>query len=326
MDNSAAHTSADRRTPREKTTSLAPETRTLTFSGPGAQLQYAILMALFHVALNRSLFGIFARGLGRIFPADNSALIGIDGAPPFRVSLNDGYWTRFALWHQTYEPEIARLLAAAAPLSDLFCDLGANKGYWTLRASTRFKQIIAVEAAAKTFSTLKANVGHLPNVALERAAIHAQSGQRMTFVNVANSHASSRLLNGGAAGEDNTTETVYTRSIDDLVPAGQPALIKLDVEGAELSAFAGATRALRDGAVIIYEEHGSDPTCAVTRHLLEQPNLQVYCYEDALLRLNSVAAVRALKTDRYKGYNLLAARADSPLLRGIVQSSPYTDT
>ncbi len=324
MSDSAAQTSSNRRASQEKTASAAPEIRTLTFSGPGARLQYAILMALFHVAFNRSLFGIFARGLGRVFPADNAALIGIDGAPPFRVSLNDGYWTRFALWHPTYEPEIARLMAAAAPFCDHFCDLGANKGYWTLRASALFKRIIAVEAAAETFEALKANAGHLPNVTLERAAIHAQSGQRMTFVNVANSHASSRLLTGGAPGAHNTTEIVYTRSIDDLVPAGQPALIKLDVEGAELSAFAGATRALRDGAVIIYEEHGNDPTCAVTRHLLEQPDLRVYSCEDTFQRLTSVAAVRALKTDRYKGYNLFAAKADSPLLNSIVQVSPHS--
>ncbi|KZY34117.1 methyltransferase FkbM [Roseovarius sp. HI0049] len=294
-------------------------TRELTFTGAGARLQYTFLMALFRVAVSRGLYGRFARWLGRIFSRDNQVLLSIDGAPPFRVSLNDGYWTRFALWHEEYEPEIAAVLKAASGRAEIFCDCGANKGYWTVRAAPLFDRVIAAEAAEATFAALSVNAGHLPNVTLHRVAIHAVSGERMTFVNVENSHASARLLSDGKPGPGDKTETVETRRIDDLVPEGVPALIKLDVEGAEVAALEGASRAIRDGAVIIYEDHGSDSTCAPSSHLLNTPDTCLFFCDDGFRQVTSLDQVRALKTDPYKGYNLLAAHRDSALLAGIME-------
>lgn len=294
------------------------QSRELTFSSPSARLQYALLMALFRLAVTRGLYGRFARGLGRLFSAENHVLLSIGGAPPFRVSLNDGYWTRFALWNRHYEPEIARILEAAAGAAELFCDCGANKGYWTVRAAPLFRRVIAAEAAAGTFAALEASAGHLPNVTLHRVAIHSSSGARLTFVNVANSHASARLLGGARPGRDDTTEPVETRRIDDLVPEGRPALIKLDVEGAEIDALEGAARALRDGAVVIYEDHGGDSSCAPSRHLLADPEMRLFSCDDALLEVTSIDQIAALKTDPFKGYNFVAAHKASPLLAAIL--------
>ncbi|MEQ8291193.1 MAG: FkbM family methyltransferase [Roseovarius sp.] len=293
------------------------ERRDLTFTGPSARLQYILLMGLFRLAVSRGLYGRFARALGRVFSPDNRALLSIDGAPPFPISLDDGYWTRFALWNTQYEPEIARVLTAAAGQAAIFCDCGANKGYWTLRAAPLFDRVIAAEAAEATFAELEANAGHLPNVALHRVAIHSVSGERLSFVNVANSHASARLLTGDGPGRGDTVETVETRRIDDLLPTGAPALIKLDVEGAEVPALEGAARALREGAVLIYEDHGSDPTCAPSRYLLSNPDVCLLFCDDGFRQVTSVDQVRALKTDRYKGYNFLAAYKNSALLAAI---------
>ena len=244
-------------------------TRDLTFSGPSARLHYALLMGLFRLAVTRGLYGRFARGLARLFPAGNAVWLHEGGAPPFRIALDDGYWTRFALYRAPYEPEVAAVLQAARGATPLFCDLGANKGWWTTRAAPLFEQVIAVEAAQDTFAELEVNAAHLPNVTLHRAAIHARAGETMTFVNTHLSHASARLASGGAATAADRTETVETLAIDALVPAGRPALIKLDVEGAEIAAIDGAARALEDGAVLIYEDHGNDPACTVSAHLLD---------------------------------------------------------
>lgn len=46
--------------------------RRLSFSGPAARVQYALLMGLFRLAITRPLYGRFARGLGRIFGADTA--------------------------------------------------------------------------------------------------------------------------------------------------------------------------------------------------------------------------------------------------------------
>jgi len=288
--------------------------RHLTFSGPAARLQYVLLMGLFRLAVTRGLYGRFARGLGRVFGPDGAVFLHEGGAPPYRIALNDGYWTRFALYRAPYEPEVARVLEAASGATPLLCDLGANKGYWTTRAAPLFERVIAVEASAATFADLSGNARDLPNVTLHRAAIHARTGEEMRFVNNYLSHASARLDADAPAGGQDRVETVGTLAVDDLVPEEVAALIKLDVEGAEIAAIEGATRALREGAVLIYEDHGNDPACTVSAHLMSDPDMRLYSIETGLVPMPDVATIRALKTDAYKGYNFLAARADSALL------------
>ena len=291
--------------------------RHLTFSGPAARLQYALLMGLFCLAVTRGLYGRFARGLGRVFPSGTAVWLHEDDAPPYRIALDDGYWTRFALWRAPYEPEVAAVLRAATGATPLFCDLGANNGYWTTRAAPLFDRVIAVEASAATFAGLQGNAGHLANVTLHRAAIHAGTGETLTFVNTHLSHASARLAGDTPAGARDSTETVTTLAIDDLVPAGTPALIKLDVEGAEIAAIDGADRALADGAVLIYEDHGNDPACTVSAHLLKLPEIRLYSCENRLESMPNIARIRAFKRDPYKGYNFIAAKLGSPLMDAI---------
>lgn len=293
--------------------------REISFSSPVAHLQYLLLMGLFRLAVTRALYGRFARGLGRVFNPANAALLRINGGPAFRISLNDGYWTRFALYHFPYEPEVAAALVAARDHTQLFCDLGANKGYWTTQSAAMFEQVIAVEASAQTFEALAQNADALSNVTLHRAAIHVQSGETLTFLNAHLSHASARLLGAEDAGQGDQTETVTTLAIDDLVPAGTAALIKLDVEGAEVAAITGAARALRDGSVLIYEDHGNDPACIPSAHLLGLGDMRLFAVEAGIVAMPDVDAIRALKTDPFKGYNFLAARADSPLLAAMIE-------
>ncbi len=293
--------------------------REISFSSHAARLQYLLLMGLFRLAVTRGLYGCFARGLGRIFSPENAALLRVNGGKPFRISLNDGYWTRFALYRFPYEPEVAAALDAARGHTPLFCDLGANKGYWTTQGAGIFERVIAVEASANTYAALDQNAGALANVTLHRAAIHARSGKTLTFLNTHLSHASARLLGADDAGHSDQTETVTTLAIDDLVPAGTAALIKLDVEGAEVAAIDGAARALSDGGVLIYEDHGNDPACTPSAHLLGLDDMRVFAIDSGVAPMLSIKAIRTLKTDPYKGYNFLAARADSPLLARMIE-------
>lgn len=297
-----------------------PHARHLRFSSPKARVQYAILMGLFRLAWSRGAYGAMARGLGHLFGPRGAVYLSEAGGAPFRIALNDGYWTRFALRGVPYEPEVAAALAAAAGHTPLFCDLGANKGYWTCRAVPLYRRIIAVEAAAQTFAELRGNADALPNVTLHRAAIFDRSGEVLRFVNVHNSHASARLQGTDTPGPQDAVEEVETLAIDDLVPPGSAALIKLDVEGAEIAAISGAPRALRDGSVLIYEDHGGDPACAPSAHLLDQTGIEIYALEHGVARIRDLGALRALKADPFKGYNFIAAEGTSPLLAAMLDA------
>lgn len=291
------------------------QNRKIGFTGASARVQYLLLMGLFRIAITRGLYGRFARGLGRVFPPQNAVFLRQGDEPPFKIYLNDGYWTRFALYRTDYEPEVAAVLRAAAGHTDMFCDLGANKGYWSVRAAPLSTRIHAVEASAETFAALTENVGNLPNVTRHKRAIHAESGQKLHFLNVPLSHASARI----AEASEGADETVETIAIDDLIPGGTAALVKLDVEGAEIAAFEGAERALDDGSVFIYEDHGGDAECLPSAHLLQDGKNSVYSIAKTPQRLHSVAEIRAVKTDPYKGYNFLVARTESELLRALLE-------
>ncbi len=289
----------------------------LTFVGSSAKAQYMTLMGLFRLAvLNRYLFGIFTRALARLFPSENAVLLMLSSGGQYKIYLNDAYWTRFALFRDDYELEVGKVIQKAQGYADIFCDLGANKGYWSVFAAPLYKQIFAIEASSVTYKTLTENTERLANVSRRWAAIYATSNEELNFVNVHNSHASARL---GAGGSSDSVETVETIAIDDLLPAKTAALIKLDVEGAEISAIDGAKRALMDGSVLIYEDHGSDISCAPSAHLLSLPGIRLYSVQNSLKRLHSVEEVLAQKGDKYTGFNFLAAHEGSGLLAGLLE-------
>ena len=289
------------------------------FSGRGARMQYRILMLLYRLAFNRWLYGIFCRSLARWFPQETAVTLDLGLERRFKIYLDDTYWTRFVLFHRSYEPEVQKVIDAAMGHTDLFCDLGANKGLWSAYAAPLFNRVIAVEAAQDTFDVLSENTRGLTNVERHRAAIYDRSGEVLTFVNTYQSHASARLSPSGTHGQKDVTETVTTISVDDLVPSGTPALIKLDVEGAETEAIDGAIRALQDGGVLIYEDHGSDTQSTNSAHLLSMNEISLYSIEDTPVPVRDLGDLPRIKTDRYTGYNFLAARSDSALLAAVLE-------
>ncbi|MEL6992840.1 MAG: FkbM family methyltransferase, partial [Pseudomonadota bacterium] len=164
-----------------------------------------------------------------------------------------------------------------------------------------------------------------PSAQKSRHGAPQRPGETLRFVNVHQSHASAHLALDGDAGANDTVEEVETVCIDDLVPGGISALIKLDVEGAEIAAIDGADRTIREGSVFIYEDHGSDLGSAVTRHFMGQGGIAVFAIETRPQRVPDAEHLARIKTDRYKGYNFLAGREDSGLLAAIIDCFEKND-
>lgn len=256
------------------------------------------------------------RLVGRLLWSERSAtiILGPGGAISFPAS--DPYWNRMLLRSYDHEPELARFLRALGSVDYGFVDCGANIGYWSVFAASSAgggKPVLAVEASASTFALLSANVApHSDNVRAFHRAILDRSG-----VEVRLNDAAHEARGIAAESEAPCGEAVLSITIDDLIAQegwqDRRLVVKLDVEGVEREALAGMETALAADALVIYEDHGADPTHALTRHLIEDRGFDVHL----LLDTHAVPITRAeeldrWKRDRTKGYNLVARRnADS---------------
>lgn len=154
---------------------------------------------------------------------------------------------------------------------DLFVDVGANVGVYSLLAKTAVPRcgVIAVEPDLDARECLRENsalsgasVEEIREVALGEVPGPAPFTSGLDTVN--------RLAGTGEPG----TTTVEVRTLDDVLAGRIPALVKIDVEGAELAVLRGGRRTLeaRPGPVVLLEinrecyRFGSSPM-AISDHL-----------------------------------------------------------
>lgn len=174
--------------------------------------------------------------------------------PPLRVVV-DGLTIRGFLRHRSflaglgegnYESRFRALYLEGLEKSDLVLDVGAHTGFYALLAC-RLRpdvRVIAVEADPYNAAALRTNVRGSDVEVVEMAASdsvgHAQFRQNLGTVG-------SSLVERPGTGPTKTVNVVTT-TIDAVVgeAAGQAVLLKLDVEGAERLALAGAQRTLQE--------------------------------------------------------------------------------
>ncbi|MBN9438215.1 FkbM family methyltransferase [Bosea sp. (in: a-proteobacteria)] len=239
-----------------------------------------------------------------------SIVLGPDAFVSFPAS--DPYWNRMLLRSYDHEPELAHFLRALAQTDYGFIDCGANIGYWSVFVASSAggsKPVLAVEASAPTFALLSSNLAqHSDKVRAFHRAILDRSG-----VEVRLNDAAHEARGIAAESEAPSGEAVLSIAIDDLIAqAGwqkRRLVVKLDVEGVEREAMAGMEVALGADALVIYEDHGADPTHALTRHLIEDRGFDVHLLLDTCTApIARAEELDAWKRDRTRGYNLVARR------------------
>lgn len=297
-----------------------------SYSSMGARFETWILW-LAGVFLRKYSFrgiGTLSRYLGRaLFNTQNHVVVGLFCKSRIIIDLGDYYWSRLLFADFEYEPEVARVIASHLKPNWVFLDLGANIGYWSICASETIRdprRIVAVEAGSVTFERLCRNAAiNGDTFTMIRAAIAERADETVTFV-TEGSHAAARIAATDEQfiiGQKN--ETVETSSIDTLIANIQtndrtPVLIKLDVESAEVPALMGAARTLqRPHILILYEDHGADKNCTVSRYVIENLGFDVYLIDDCELPTKaSLDVIVASKTDPLKGYNFVAVPPGTP--------------
>lgn len=163
----------------------------------------------------------------------------------------------------TYEPELVAHFAALLRPGDHVLDLGANSGYLSFLAKALVGgtgRVVAVEPHPDNLATLADRQALNPDLPVEvvAAAVAPATGRAALLLtrNLANSRLDAAGWSHAKPAVDSVE--VATRSLDDLIADVAPALVKLDIEGAEgdvLAASAGPT-AWPTAPVLLVEYHG----------------------------------------------------------------------
>lgn len=167
-------------------------------------------------------------------------------------------------YHLSYEPTLSRLLARLLAPGDVVVDCGANIGELALRSSRLVGpsgKVVAIEASPATAQELNRNVAlnRAANVTVVECALSDRDGEAVFHLGAGECSLSSSFWSpGDFAGQSITVKTRRLASILDELQLERIKLIKLDVEGAELSVIKSMKdrlRSLTPPPYIIFEEN-----------------------------------------------------------------------
>lgn len=290
------------------------------------------LVRLLHSAIAR----ITGRGMGlamRAFkPLLHSQLSCIHFADGSRLyfRLDDVYWNLFIRQpDMDYEPEIGKLLLRLKDADYVFFDCGANIGYWSVLATSEMlgrKRAIAIEPSRETIAILEKNRNaNEHRFEISCRALCEQSGQRLPFF-TKGPHASRHIVEPQSSISTNI-ESVISTTIDSLAAQLQLTdsdriVVKLDVEGAEISALKGAHQVLRRDTLVIYEDHGNDRNHSTTRFVFDELGFPVYSIaaDGKIAEIEELSALDRLKTDPKRGYNFVTCAPGSGFHRWLAET------
>ncbi len=153
-----------------------------------------------------------------------------------------------AYWLGYYEPAVQRFLEQSVAPGDVVYDVGAHVGFLSVCAARLGAVVYAFEPMAQNAARLRTNVS------LNELEIHVVEAAVWRDVGAVD------LLPGDSTREYRTTagKTLPSVSLDAFAERErEPALIKVDVEGAEAEVLRGAGRILAEvRPLIICEIHG----------------------------------------------------------------------
>jgi len=197
---------------------------------------------------------------GGLAPSERFAAARLDKGFRMNLDLQDPEQLKvyfYGHYHERYE---AQLVARLLEEDDVFWDIGANVGYFTLVAATALAgsgQIVAFEPGNNAYARLTENIALNPyeNIKTYPVAVSDREGEAVLHVSgdIADSSASLFPAGAAAAGE----ELCRTVALDQFRAAEglrEPTLIKLDAEGAELAVLQGAQRLIAQSSPLFLME------------------------------------------------------------------------
>jgi FkbM family methyltransferase len=178
--------------------------------------------------------------------------------------------------------DMAFLLHFLTP-EDLFVDVGANIGSYTVLASAVCgARSISIEPDPDTMSSLRRNVEAndiVSRVHLIETAVGSQAG----VISFTVGHDTTNRV---ATDADTRVREIIAQTLDEILQGRNPVLIKMDVEGYEPKVVAGAAETLKNPSLLaVITETADEPVCSA----LNAAGFQIAAY-DAFTRVLTAGA------------------------------------
>ncbi|WP_160164359.1 FkbM family methyltransferase [Rhodopirellula baltica] len=161
---------------------------------------------------------------------------------------------------------------------DTVVDLGANIGFFSIlgaRLVSESGRVIAVEMMPETVERLKINVelNGLANVRTIEAALADRSGLEVKAHVPIGRFGQASLVRGGASA---SAVRLRTRTLDEMCgDLGKIAMIKMDVEGAELLIIKGGRETFLRTQCVVFEELANEPSPTAVMRELEKLGFRI---------------------------------------------------
>ena len=203
--------------------------------------------------------------------------------------------------------DMAFLLHLLRP-GDLFLDIGANVGSYTVLASgVRRARTIAFEPDPLTCARFKRNMaanGLEALVTLQEAALGSQEG-KIAFT------AGRDTMNRVAQSGDPDVTDLPMKVLDRVEGTSAPTFMKLDVEGYEAEVLAGAERLLQSRALLAIATEGDGPGVS---SVLAANGFRRFVYDPFTRNLNH-------QLEKGKSHNALFVRDEAEVRRRVSSAS-----
>jgi FkbM family methyltransferase len=258
------------------------------------------------------------------FDPNVEALVTVDGLTQL-VAHPQQFPSVWTLYDGVHEWDELQFCLRYLRPGDHFADVGANVGVFSTLVGTRIPgvRITAVEPFPPIRDELVSNLAlNGLKVTVEGSALSDKSGEA-TF-EVLERDALNRLAPGGSPapvdGTGSTKITVPVTTLDALLGADPPALIKIDVEGSELLVMKGGRQLLAatgaDSPVLLFEHNGYcahfDITPAEIRAFLAEVGYSIYLLDGQLTPWPSDQLPPTLNVIACRDIAAVRTRLDSP--------------
>lgn len=131
--------------------------------------------------------------------------------------------------------------------NDLFCDVGANVGEYTILAAAAIgARSMTFEPVASTYEALRKNIEINQVASLVDARCMAIGSEPGHLTLTGDQDTQNHVVAGSKDGRNDNDVVIETNTLDNVLAGKAPQLLKVDVEGWEQEVFQGAATLLRD--------------------------------------------------------------------------------